>query len=52
MQRGVAYKNLAESASLDQTRFRLHDGTKIDKTKEWTDHLSNKRQNFDGILMI
>ena len=25
---------------------------KIDKTKEWTDYLSNKHQKFDGILMI
>ena len=25
---------------------------KIDKTKEWTYYLSNKRQKFDGILMI
>ena len=39
----------AESASLDQTRSAW---AKIDKTKEWTDYLSNKRQKFDGILMI
>ena len=39
----------AESASLNQTRSVW---AKIDKTKEWTDYLSNKHQNFDGILMI
>ena len=39
----------AESASLDQTRSAW---AKIDKTKEWTDYLSNKRQKFDAILMI
>ena len=48
MQRGVAYKK-AESASLDQTRSAW---AKIDKTKEWTDYLSNKCHKFDGILMI
>ena len=44
MQRGEA-----ESAILDQTRSAW---TKIDKTKEWTDYLSNKCQKFDGILII
>ena len=39
----------AESASLDQTRSVW---AKVDKTKEWTDYLSNKRQKFDGIFMI
>ena len=39
----------AESASLDQTRSAW---AKIDKTKEWTDYLSDKRQKFDVILMI
>ena len=39
----------AESASLDQT---CSAWAKIDKTKEWKDYLSNKRQKFDGILMI
>ena len=39
----------AESASLDQTRSAW---AKVDKTKEWTDYLSNKCQKFDGILMI
>ena len=38
-----------QEASLDQTRSAW---AKVDKTKEWTDYLSNKRQNFDGILMI
>ena len=39
----------AESASLDQT---CSAWAKVNKTKEWTDYLSNKRQKFDGILMI
>ena len=39
----------AESARLDQTHSTW---AKIDKTKEWTDYLSKKRQKFDGILMI
>ena len=44
MQRGVAYKKLNQQVSI---KHALHD-----KTKEWTDYLSNKRQKFDGILMI
>ena len=48
MQRGVAYKKLNQQVSI-----KTHSAwTKIDKTKEWTDYLSNKRQKFDGILMI
>ena len=38
-----------ESANLDQTRS---ERAKIDKTKEWTDYLSNKCRKFDLILMI
>ena len=48
MQRGVAYKKLNQQVSI---KHALH-GQKSTKTKEWTDYLSNKRQNFDGILMI
>ena len=48
MQRGVAYKKLNQQISI-KTRSAW---AKIDKTKEWTDYLSNKRQKFDGILMI
>ena len=44
MQRGVAYKKLNQQVSSKHT---LH--AKIDKTK---DYLSNKRQKFDGDLMI
>ena len=39
----------AESAGLDQIRSVW---AKINKTKEWTDYLSNKREKFDGILTI
>ena len=40
---------VAESASIDQTHSAW---AKFNKTKEWTDYLSNKRHKFDGILMI
>ena len=50
MQRGVAYKKRNQPVSI---KHALHgQKSKIDKTKEWTDYLSNKRQEFDGILMI
>ena len=39
----------AESANLDQTRS---ERAKINKTKEWTDYLSNQCPKFDLILMI
>ena len=48
MQKGVAYKKLNQQVSI-KTRSVW---AKINKTKEWTDYLSNKHQNFDGILMI
>ena len=38
-----------QEASLNQTRSAW---AKIDKTMEWTDYLSNKRQKIDDILMI
>ena len=44
----MAYKKLNQQISI-KTRSAW---AKIDKTKEWTDYLSNKRQKFDGILMI
>ena len=47
MQRGVVYKKLNQQVSIKHSAW-----TKIDKTKEWTDYLSNKRQKFDGIFMI
>ena len=48
MQRGVGLQE-GESASLDHTHSAW---AKINKTTEWTDYLSNKRQKFDGILMV
>ena len=48
IQRGVAYKKLNQQVSIKHAL----QWTKIDKIKEWTDYLSNKRQKFDGILMI
>ena len=48
MQRGVAYKKLNQQVSIKHAL----QWTKIDKTNEWTDYLSNKRQKFDGVLMI
>ena len=42
----MAYKKLNQQVSGDQTRSAW---AKIDKTKEWADYLSNKRQKFDGI---
>ena len=45
MQRGVAYKKLNQQVS--STAW-----AKVNKIKEWTDYLSNKRQKFDGIFMI
>ena len=39
----MAYKKLNQQVSGDQTRSAW---AKIDKTKEWADYLSNKRQKF------
>ena len=44
----MAYKKLNQQVLIKHAL----QWTKIDKTKEWTDYLSNKRQKFDGILMI
>ena len=43
------YKTLNQQISGDQ---KCSEWAKIDKTKEWTDYLSNKCQKFDLILMI
>ena len=49
----MAYKKLNQQVSIKHPRGQTRSAwAKIDKIKEWTDYLSNKRQEFDGILMI
>ena len=49
MQRGVAYKKLNQQVSI---KHALHGQKSTKQIKGWTDYLSNKRHNFDGIFMI
>ena len=46
----MAYKKLNQQVSIKHALYAVW--AKVDKTKEWTDYLSNKRQKFDGIFMI